>query len=125
MSPRDQSQNDYDRRRAKVPWRRWYSTRRWRIRRAIQLKTEPLCRMCKAMGKSRAADTVDHIIPHRGDPLKFWYGALQSLCEDCHSREKQREELKGFSRDIGDDGWPTDPRHIFNRTKPAGDGGSG
>lgn len=64
---------------------------------------------------SRAAGIVDHITPHRGDPRLFWHGELQSLCDECHSSAKQREEIEGFSRDIGDDGWPTDPRHVFNR----------
>jgi 5-methylcytosine-specific restriction protein A len=69
------------------------------------------------MGKTRAANRADHVEPHREDPLKFWHGELQSLCAECHDREKQREEIHGFSRDIGDDGWPIDPRHIFNRPR--------
>lgn len=64
---------------------------------------------------TRPATVADHVEPHRGDPLKFWYGDLQSLCDECHSSAKQREEAEGFSREIGGDGWPVDPRHPFNR----------
>jgi hypothetical protein len=36
--------------------------------------------MCLSEGKIVAARIADHIEPHRGDPIKFWTGALQSLC---------------------------------------------
>lgn len=97
------------------PWRRWYNLKRWKLRRAIQMKVEPLCRLCKARGMSRPAHAADHVIPHRGNPDLFWKGELQSLCKTCHDSAKQREEREGFSRDIDGDGWPVDPRHPFNR----------
>lgn len=104
-------------RRKEQPWRRWYWSRRWKEKKARQKKAEPLCRSCAARGMSRAATTADHIVPHRGDPLLFWYGELQSLCDTCHSSAKQREEVEGFSRDVGGDGWPVDPRHPFNKPR--------
>lgn len=105
------------RRRKAHPWRKWYGTKAWKIRRSRQLKAEPLCRTCAAAGRSRPATVADHVIPHRGDRRRFFFGELQSLCADCHNIAKQREETEGFTREIGDDGWPTDPRHIFNRPR--------
>ena len=86
----------YDARRRKAKQsRRWYSLKRWRKRRAEQLAREPLCRMCEAEGMTVAANTADHVEPHREDYDRFWFGDLQSLCGSHHSREKQREEVRG------------------------------
>lgn len=126
MNRRLESERAADKKRREAhPWRKWYSTWRWFMRRARQLRDFPFCCKCWVLGKTRRATVADHKDPHRGDPLKFWYGELQSLCADCHDRAKQIEETEGFSRDIGEDGWPVDPRHPFNRTRPAGGGGSG
>lgn len=58
---------------------------------------------------------VDHIDPHRGDPDKFWNGPKQTLCPDDHDSVKQGMERRGFSTEIGADGFPVDPRHPANR----------
>lgn len=57
---------------------------------------------------------ADHVVPHRGDDRIFWEGELQTLCEACHSRLKQREEIYGHTDDVDLEGWPTDPRHLAN-----------
>jgi 5-methylcytosine-specific restriction endonuclease McrA len=90
----------------------WYKSRRWERRRLLQLKQFPMCAMCKKEGKDFAANVADHVIPHREDPQKFWFSALQSLCDRHHSSSKQQLENKGFINDIGDDGWPKDPNHL-------------
>jgi len=64
-----------------------------------------------------AANTADHIEPHRGDPAKFWFGKLQSLCPTHHSGSKAQLESKGYTNDIGDDGFPVDKSHPFNKLK--------
>jgi hypothetical protein len=88
-----QADAEYDRRRRdSSPWRAWYGTARWRSKRAAQLADEPLCRSCAADGRVTAARVCDHVEPHRGDPRKFWDGATQSLCDNCHNAAKQREE---------------------------------
>ncbi|AHE51713.1 HNH endonuclease [Sphingomonas sanxanigenens DSM 19645 = NX02] len=85
----------------------WYKTARWQRRRAAQLRDEPLCRMCQGEGRITAATIADHVIPHRGDPVLFWQGELQSLCKPHHDRDKQRIERGGKPRQaIGLDGWP-------------------
>jgi 5-methylcytosine-specific restriction enzyme A len=92
-----------------------YNNRRWRRRREYQLSTEPLCRYCLEAGRVTAATVADHIEPHRGNPVEFWTGELQSLCQPCHDSIKQREEIQGYRDTVGLDGWPTDPRHPANR----------
>lgn len=58
-------------------------------------------------GRLVAARVADHIDPHRGDPVKFWTGELQALCDDCHNGDKKRIEAGGKAKArIGADGWP-------------------
>ncbi|WP_247511397.1 HNH endonuclease [Bradyrhizobium sp. 157] len=67
--------------------------------------------MCEAKGLIAPAEVADHIMPHKGDYQLFWYGELQSLCVPCHNKSKQQLEHRGYTTDIGADGWPTDARH--------------
>jgi 5-methylcytosine-specific restriction enzyme A len=77
-----------------------YSTAAWRRLRQHQLAVEPLCRMCLASGQVTAANTVDHIRPHRGDRALFLDpDNLQSLCKHCHDTFKQSQE-KGGTRHL-------------------------
>jgi 5-methylcytosine-specific restriction enzyme A len=60
--------------------------REWRKRRAEYLRENPLCVECKKEGIIRAATVVDHIIPHRGDPVLFWDESnWQALDATCHN----------------------------------------
>jgi len=52
------------------------------------------------------ATVADHVRPHRGDPVAFWGGDLQSLCAPCHDGDKQREELMARPLTVDQDGWP-------------------
>jgi 5-methylcytosine-specific restriction protein A len=115
---RDERRQADDRRREELkPWRAWYRTKRWYRKRAAYKKGQPFCVKCLARGMHRPWTSLDHVEPHRGDAFKFWHGEVQGLCEPCHVGAKQLEELEGFSRDIGDDGWPVDPRHPINRPR--------
>lgn len=96
------------------PGRRFYKTTRWLAIRAEQLAREPLCRYHAERGEHVPADIVDHVVPHRGDEEAFFAGPFQSLCKTCHDAVKQGEERRGFRREVGLDGWPTDPRHPAN-----------
>lgn len=71
--------------------------------------------MCLDKGLVVAATVADHIEPHHGDEVKFWFGALQSLCASHHSGAKAEQERKGYSTEIGVDGWPVDRHHPANR----------
>lgn len=116
-----------DRSEAAQAYRRLYKTARWQKLRAHQLAAEPLCRFCADAGRLTPASVVDHIEPHRGDlDLFFRVSNLQSLCDAepwrCHSKIKQIEERhaeadkrRGYSTEIGLDGWPVDPAHPMNR----------
>ncbi|MGB3643075.1 MAG: hypothetical protein WBG88_09210 [Mesorhizobium sp.] len=64
----------------------------WQATRERQLTAEPLCRMCREVGRLIPATVCDHIERHGGEPVRFWCGPFQSLCASCHSSEKQREE---------------------------------
>jgi 5-methylcytosine-specific restriction endonuclease McrA len=87
--------------------RSWYQIEKWRKRRRLQLRTEPLCAYCLKRGLVVPADIADHVEPHRGDPIKFYTGRLQSLCKPCHDGDKRYFEQRGYDRPtIGVDGWP-------------------
>jgi len=92
-----------------------YNSHRWRCERATFLKLNPLCAMCKRRGEVSVATEVDHIIPHRGDLEVFWdTGNWQGLCKPDHDSVKAFIEANGYSKEIGDDGWPIDPQHPIN-----------
>ncbi|WP_342622647.1 HNH endonuclease [Pseudomonas alkylphenolica] len=96
-------------------WHHLYKTKRWYRLRWHQLKAEPLCRLCAALGLVTAANTVDHVKPHKGVESLFFDAAnLQSLCKHCHDSIKQRLEKTGHL--VGHDlsGVPLDPNHHWN-----------
>jgi len=66
---------------------------KWQQAREGYLRLHPLCVMCDAEGKTKAATVVDHIVPHEGNQALFWNSAnWQSLCATHHSSDKQRQE---------------------------------
>lgn len=92
---------------------------RWQRYRLSFLRRNPLCVRCLEAGRTTAANTVDHIVPHRGDERLFLDpNNHQSLCANCHSSSKQREEKGGSGHYQGSnaDGTPLDPRHRWNVT---------
>lgn len=69
----------------------------------------PLCAFCMEMDIVTIADVVDHVKPHKGDPVLFWDpGNLQSLCKAHHDGTKQRMERGQTVVRFGADGWPLD-----------------
>ena len=95
-----------------------YNTKAWKRRRAHQLAIEPLCAFHLQRGDAVPATVADHKHRHNGDPALFFGGELQSLCKPCHDSLKQAEEIAGFSKEAGADGWPVDAAHPFNRPRP-------
>jgi 5-methylcytosine-specific restriction protein A len=87
----------------------------WRRLRLMQLRKEPLCRMCKADGRITPAVMVDHIIPIEGrdDPRRLDEDNLQSLCRTCHDVKH-----KGIStlRQKNDEGGSSGPKGIPHET---------
>ena len=83
-----------------------------------QLRIEPLCRMCRQIGETTPADTVDHVVAHRGDrALAFDPANLQSLCKTCHDTHAQRRDRGEAIAGCDDQGFPIDPLHTWNLTK--------
>ena len=100
-----------------LPWRSWYGLVSWKTRAHHQLRLEPLCVICEAEGRVTGATIADHHPPHGGDWNKFRLGKLRSLCKPCHDA-LQGIKHKGYRSDIGDDGFPLDSNHPFNRPRP-------
>ncbi|WP_287363448.1 HNH endonuclease [Mesorhizobium sp.] len=50
------------------------------------------CQRCKLLESDTSKLVCDHITPHRNDEAKFWSGPFQTLCRNCHSGAKQKEE---------------------------------
>jgi 5-methylcytosine-specific restriction protein A len=92
-------------------YRRLYNTRQWKTLRANQLNAKPLCEWCNRRGRIVAATIADHAIPHKGDETLFFNGDLISLCKPCHDTTAQVRDNRGFSPEVGADGFPIDPRH--------------
>jgi len=65
----------------------------WQVERADYLIANPVCVHCRELGIIVASRVVDHITPHRGDPVLFWDRTnWQALCITCHNRWKQKME---------------------------------
>jgi len=100
----------------KADWHYLYKTKAWRELRAAQLRANPLCVFCLALGKDQAANVADHKKPHKGDLVLFFDpGNLQSLCKTCHDSAKQTLERSGVLPGCTRDGVPLDPHHHWRR----------
>ncbi len=84
--------------------------RRWRKLRLLVLHEEPLCRMCREIGKTTLATVVDHIKP-RSDGGGNERENLQPLCAPCHNGAKAVLERTGKLRGCDVNGVPLDPGH--------------
>jgi 5-methylcytosine-specific restriction enzyme A len=98
-------------------WRQLYRTTAWRKGRVIFLRQHPLCERCEAQGRVTAATVVNHRTPHKGDLVLFhsvqnW----EACCKPCHDRDVRFEEERGYSKEIGLDGWPVSPNHPANKS---------
>jgi hypothetical protein len=106
-------------------WRDWYSYELHRKRARFQLANQPWCEFCLKKEIVRAARIADHVIPVQGSWHRFRTGRLQSLCQECHSRDKRLLERYGCDPTIDISGFPRDPEHPVNAntraTTPAPD----
>lgn len=72
--------------------RRGYD-RKWQKARLSYLRQHPYCVCCMKEVKMVEATVVDHIRPHRGDPVLFWdKNNWQSLCKPCHDKKTWNED---------------------------------
>lgn len=68
---------------------------RWQQRSKLYLAEHPLCYYCQARQPPvvKAANLVDHYIPHRGDYDLFWDETnWRSSCDDCHKIKTAAED---------------------------------
>lgn len=81
------------------PWRKLYTTPRWRaLRIAIFERDHFTCQWpgCGRVEGNTSLLVADHRRPHRGDERLFWDEAnLWTLCKPCHDGPKQRAEQGG------------------------------
>lgn len=70
----------------------------WQKARKAYLTKNPLCVHCTDKGRLTPANTVDHVIAHKGDKKLFWDSSnWQALCAPCHSIKTAKED-GGFGR---------------------------
>lgn len=82
---------EYDQRRGSAAERGY--NHEWRKARNRFLAEHPLCVMCEREGKLTPANVVDHIVPHKGDKVKFWDQLnWQGLCVHHHSLKTAKED---------------------------------
>ena len=66
---------------------------RWAKERKAYLVRNPLCIECMKHDIIHTASVVDHIVPHKGDMVKFWDTKnWQGLCAPCHSVKTAKED---------------------------------
>lgn len=88
--------------------------RLWRKARRLFLSQNPYCKYCKDDGRIVPAVDVDHITPHKGDPVLFWDERnLQGLCKYHHQVVKAAVERNGKTG-VDEGGMPLDPEHHWN-----------
>jgi 5-methylcytosine-specific restriction protein A len=69
---------------ASQPYRKWYSSTRFRRSREIYLLRNPRCVDCGRLFEIKDLD-LDHEVPHRGDYDRFWdVGNWRARCHVCH-----------------------------------------
>ena len=88
----------------------------WKRLRAEVLASEPLCRMCRAIGLVEPATEVDHIIDSREDYSDDNRREnLAPLCKPCHSIKTAASMGKPVTLGCDANGMPNDPSHHWNR----------
>ena len=95
-------------------YRTQYKSARWLKLRKRQLTANPLCAWCYKRGHITPA-TICHHVDKDSKANAFYDGPFLSLCKPCHDSDAQSQEHRGFSLEIGKDGWPVDERHPTNR----------
>jgi len=92
-----------------------YNSKIWKALRDDQLMREPLCCFCLKLGIITAANTVNHIKPHRGDEaLAFDPENLESCCKPCHDIHGDAQDRGKTMAGCDGDGYPIDPDHPWS-----------
>jgi len=75
-----------------------YRSQRWRRLAAMQLRREPLCRMCSARGVIKTAEVADHVCELEDGGAPYDPSNLQSLCRACHNAKSAAERARRAGR---------------------------
>ena len=77
--------------------RRMHTLEPYRSMRRVFLSENPLCRPCAANGFTVAAAEIDHIVPVKHAPDRFWDASnWQPICRPCHARKTTTETRRRF-----------------------------
>jgi 5-methylcytosine-specific restriction protein A len=69
-------------------------TSQWDRASLLFRQAHPLCLGCEAVGYVAASEVVDHVVPHKGNQVRFWDQSLwQPACRFHHDVVKQRLEV--------------------------------
>lgn len=83
---------------------------------------QPLCERCikREPPRVRLWTELDHRIAlvNGGADFDVDPGQRQGLCDECHAEKTAEDLQRGPSRGADASGWPTDPRHPWNRSTP-------
>ena len=74
--------------------KRFYSSKRWRLFRAVFRLENPFCVQCKSSGNLVPMELVDHIIPIQEGGSEFEVSNCQSLCHSCHNVKRAKEKAR-------------------------------
>jgi 5-methylcytosine-specific restriction enzyme A len=87
--------------------KRRYTGRRLQVIRKRYFQQEPLCVMCKAAGRVRLAQELDHIVAlvNGGEDVPE---NRQGLCSECHEAKTRLDMGWKPKPQVGLDGWPVD-----------------
>lgn len=78
---------------------KFYSCARWKKKRLVVLKRDPLCVVCKAAGRLVPSTIADHILERKEHPHLAWdLKNLRGVCESCHN-SKTRTHLHQKAKD--------------------------
>lgn len=96
---REEQKREHDQRRGSARDRGY--SRAWDKAAAGFKRSHPLCLGCQAVGRIAATECVDHVVPHKGDKVRFWDRKnWQPLCNWHHDVIKQKLEVMFAKRQI-------------------------
>jgi hypothetical protein len=105
----------------RIEWQHLYKSARWRrLREAAIVAAGGCCEWCGVFltvgNRSDRSAAVHHRTAHKGDLFLFHDpDNLIVTCRRCHNTVGGDHDRLGYSTAVGPDGFPTDPRHPFNR----------